>query len=134
MAQDFSNKKGQAKPREEFPETHRLGIGQSFVGLALEQKRDIDTQYGKKDCIVMALRGNEQKTFTFWWPHRLPLPPLNTPFFIARPSEKEYRLVVSETDEEMKDLWQTGVPPADAQAESASGMNGKVRDILKKFA
>ena len=135
MASEYTNEKANQKKREDFPPTHHLESGAAVVGLALEIRRGVETQYGERDVLHIVTREDESTLRTLWWPRRLPLPNLNTPFYLKRLTEKAYRLLLPETEEEQKELWKTGEVPPEAHPVDgkAPAVGAGVSKILAKF-
>jgi hypothetical protein len=113
----YSNAKSNKGKGKEFPETLRVEPGMTVVGMALEIERDIVTEYGKRDvCRIIRRETGEGKMFTLWWPRRIPLPNLLTPFILKRTSEKEYSAIFPDDEDEAKLIWSTGEAPGGAVA------------------
>lgn len=124
--QEVGNK---GSEKREYPETLALKDGDTVVAIAVEQ-RTATTQYGERIVVESIVRGQSQdKTFTLWWPRKLPTPPLSTPFALTRKTKSDYALSVAETEDEMKTLWRDGV----IQAQVADAPKSRVKAILDKL-
>lgn len=121
------------KDRPDFPETYKLLDGASVVAMAIAFK----SKAGKfeQDVYEVIIRGtDESKSFSLWWPFRLPAVPMFVPFLLRRISKSAYDLLVTETEEESAGLWRTGeVAKSNGSAGGVQIIPPRAAELLKKY-
>jgi hypothetical protein len=126
-----TNDKGE---RKEFPPTLQLEIGEHVVALALEEELAVKTKYGARDVLRVITRTEPDVIRSLWWPGKLRRPPLETPFFLARPEKSNFVLKLPEGKDEMKLLWSTGgFGEADKGAAGVDKSAKARQEILSRF-
>lgn len=103
----FNNGK-QEKPKVKYPDKVVLEIGEPAVAMYVETPRE----YNGQQILEVLLQGNKEEKRTLWWPEKLPLPPIMTPFRITKlkagvkgKARSEYSVEIPETPEETVSLW-----------------------------
>ena len=101
---DYTNVKPETAKREEYPPTLSFPeTGGEGVYQAVEVKLDVHTTYGPKTVVQVVDR--QGKKWSIFWPGKLPLPPVATPFKFGRKDKKSFFLSVPETEAEMRAIW-----------------------------
>lgn len=109
----------------QFPERFKLEAGQEAVMIALEFRAPENANGTVAEVVIRG--APQEKSYSFWWPRKLPFAPVHTPFAVQRVNQKQYVLLVPDTDAEMLDLWRNGIPKsAGSMPETPADAGSKV--------